>query len=235
LDEDHHLKFNMSHSHHHHHNHAESNEAYFDSKGEELFASEDAKRVARQAADAFLSAIPFDKEKTTVLDFACGPGNISFNLAPHSKSIVGVDISGRMIDLYNEKAKKEGLSEQISAIRADIVQDPSPLGGKLFDIVVCSLSYHHFTNPGEITRALSHYLNPGGHIIIVDFMVAPKVNEEPSDEIKHIIAHGAFTEDAVGEFFSAGEVELKKYAYAFDMNFRGHQSKCFCAVGQKKD
>ena len=78
MDEDHHLKSNMSHTHHHqhrhNHNHAESNETYFDSKGEELFASEDAKRVARQAAEAFLGAVPFDKEKTTVLDFACGPG-----------------------------------------------------------------------------------------------------------------------------------------------------------------
>jgi len=228
----------MSHHHHHGHHghHAEANEAHYDSKAAaEMFKTEDAKRVARQACDAFLGAVQFDKEKTTVLDFASGPGNISMNLAPHSKSIVGVDISNQMIELYNERAKNEGLSDKLVGIKADVISDPTPLAGKLFDVIVCSLSYHHFSNPGEMTRALSNFLNPNGSIIIVDFMVAPKVNEESLDpEIRNTIAHGAFTEDSVGEFFSAGGLALKKYEFAFDMTFRGMESKCFVAVGQKK-
>jgi len=222
----------MSH-HHHDHNHGQANEAYFDTEGAKLFATEDAKRVARQASDAFLGAVQFDTEKTAVLDFASGPGNISRILAPHCKSIVGVDISGKMIELYNEMAKEEGLSDKISGVKADITSDASALGGKLFDLIVCSLSYHHFSSPGEMTRALSQFLHPGGHLIIVDFLEAPKRHGEVDPTVKSIIAHGAFSEEDVREFYKAGGLELKKYEFAFDMVFKGIESKCFCSVGQK--
>lgn len=57
-------------------------------------------------------------------------------MAPHCKTIKGVDISSKMVEFYNEMAQKEGLSEKLSAIRADIVADASPLGDQLFDIIV---------------------------------------------------------------------------------------------------
>ena len=63
----------MADHHHHEHNHTEANEKYFD-EHLDLLESEDAKRIGHQAAKAFLRAVPFVKENTTVLDFACGIG-----------------------------------------------------------------------------------------------------------------------------------------------------------------
>lgn len=57
-------------------------------------------------------------------------------MAAHCRSIVGVDISGKMVEYYNEIAKKEGLQDKISAIKADVISDPTPLGDKMFDVIV---------------------------------------------------------------------------------------------------
>lgn len=75
----------MSHEHHHHshaHNHhsfTEANEHHFDAEGLEILGNEQGKTIGRQAAEAFLSAAAFDKDKTDVLDFACGIGRIPFS------------------------------------------------------------------------------------------------------------------------------------------------------------
>ncbi|KAI5984005.1 hypothetical protein EDD15DRAFT_2312577 [Pisolithus albus] len=42
------------------------------------------------------------------MDFACGTGLISRELAPHAKSIVGVDISQNMVDMYNLSVHNQG-------------------------------------------------------------------------------------------------------------------------------
>ena len=34
----------------------------------------------------------------------------------------------------------------------------------------CSLGYHHFEHPGEMTRRLARLLKPGGMLLVVDLM-----------------------------------------------------------------
>ena len=40
-----------------------------------------------------------------VLDFACGSGEISLDIAPHVKQVHGIDLSVKMIELANQKAR----------------------------------------------------------------------------------------------------------------------------------
>lgn len=65
------------HHEHHYHNVTEANEKHFDSQGLDLLAGEEAKTIGRQAANAFLNATQFNKDSTTVLDFACGIGTVA--------------------------------------------------------------------------------------------------------------------------------------------------------------
>jgi hypothetical protein len=84
-----------------------------------------------------------------------------------------------------------------------------------------------------MTSALSKFLRPGGHLIVVDFSPGGEVHPD-EEAFKHIIAHREFSEEDMRACYEAGQIELKKYGYAFDMTFRGLQRKCFCALGQKK-
>lgn len=46
----------------------------------------------------------------TVLDFGCGTGGIVLNLAQYCKKVIGVDISREMLDILEEKAKKQDIT-----------------------------------------------------------------------------------------------------------------------------
>jgi 2-polyprenyl-3-methyl-5-hydroxy-6-metoxy-1,4-benzoquinol methylase len=146
--------------HHHHHGHGhdftKANEDHFDTTGIETLTSDESKLIGKQAAQAFLDSYNYDKENTAVLDFACGTGkpvhtfghratlnidlgNISLNMAHHVKSIIGLDVSGRVVDYYNEISKKEKLDDKMSALKLNILEDSSALEGKQFDVIVVSL------------------------------------------------------------------------------------------------
>jgi hypothetical protein len=64
---------------------------------------------------------------------------MSRELAPHVKSIVGVDISQGMVDQYNKRASDLGvLPERMTAICAELKGDGGELEGRKFDVIVVS-------------------------------------------------------------------------------------------------
>jgi hypothetical protein len=106
-----------------------------------------------RVAKAIVNAYKPSKEKTIAMDFACGngifrlsvltPGRLKFKfglglvseqLIPYTKSILGVDISQRMAEQYNEKLKNKGAS----AICAELKGDEGELDGARFDMIFVS-------------------------------------------------------------------------------------------------
>ena len=70
-----------------------------------------------------------------VLDYACGPGLASQALAPHVKTIVGVDEDQAMIRVYNEIAKRQGYPlNSMQAFGGDLTPDSQT--GKTVGIIV---------------------------------------------------------------------------------------------------
>ena len=58
---------------------------------------------------------------------------------PHAKSILGVDVSQGMVDLYNETGKKEGFSS-MKAVCADLKGEDGELGGQKFNVIIVSIA-----------------------------------------------------------------------------------------------
>ncbi|KAG8798617.1 hypothetical protein FRC17_007373, partial [Serendipita sp. 399] len=73
-----------------------------------------ADRVCQQIADTIHDEYEdeWDENETVMLDYACGTGQMSRRLAPYVKKIVGVDISQRMVDHYNQRVFNQGISEE---------------------------------------------------------------------------------------------------------------------------
>jgi 2-polyprenyl-3-methyl-5-hydroxy-6-metoxy-1,4-benzoquinol methylase len=85
---------------HHHHDYAKANAEHFSERAQG-YRSELSTELAKRCAAAILKNYPFDSNKTEVLDFACGPGLIAFELLPHAKRIVGADAAQGMVDVFN--------------------------------------------------------------------------------------------------------------------------------------
>ncbi|KAI0162228.1 S-adenosyl-L-methionine-dependent methyltransferase [Xylariaceae sp. FL1272] len=121
-----------------------------------------------------------DNDETTrevrLLDYACGTGAMSRALAQYTTQCVGVDISERMVALYNKRAENQGLApEEMHAVVGDLGSTSSSEALSSadlfsFDIAVVGGGFHHFGDPELIAKRLVERLKPGGVLLIWDFL-----------------------------------------------------------------
>lgn len=128
----------MSHTHHDHaHEHfAEVNRAHFDKHASEYEDHPMALPLTNLAGSHILSAYPFNKDSTRILDFACGTGLMSRKLAPNAKSVTGVDISQGMVDQYNKR-----VSGDMKAVRLELKGEAGELEDHKFDVITVCLYF----------------------------------------------------------------------------------------------
>ena len=63
--------------------------------------------LAKAVVKNILSYLKGDEK---VLEFGCGTGLVGLNIAPFVKELIGIDISQKMVEKFNEKAKKFNLN-----------------------------------------------------------------------------------------------------------------------------
>jgi cyclopropane fatty-acyl-phospholipid synthase-like methyltransferase len=144
------------HSSEHNHDYTKANAEHFDKESKNQVMIEHGTRLAQSSVPFILKHYKFDKRTTEVLDFASGwgasilavenyecvffwrtTGLVSERIIPYAKSILGVDISQGMVDLYNEAGREEG-SEVMKAVRADLKGEDGELDGQKFDVIIVS-------------------------------------------------------------------------------------------------
>lgn len=105
------------------------------------------------------------EQNATVLDVACGTGEIIARLAkayPQAK-FVGVDLTPAMV----QKAQQKTVSLPNVEISEGNVTD-LPYSDSSFDLVICSESFHHFANPKKALREIIRVSKVGGLLLLVD-------------------------------------------------------------------
>ncbi|BFZ62288.1 hypothetical protein YB2330_003377 [Saitoella coloradoensis] len=145
-----------------------------------------------------LPSTTFNESSTRILDFACGVGLLSQCLTPHAKEIVGVDTSARSIDVFNRRVWEQGLeASDMRGVCADLLslnegekaEQGVETGG--FDVVVCSMSYHHFHSISHATQVLTSYLKPSGYLIVADIARTPDTVRafQRNEDIREVVSH----------------------------------------------
>jgi 2-polyprenyl-3-methyl-5-hydroxy-6-metoxy-1,4-benzoquinol methylase len=99
-----------------------------------------------------------------VLEFGCGEGFISTQLAKLGARVTAVDISAELIDLAKRRAELDGVRDRITFISDDLTQ--SRPRADQFDVVICHAVLHH-VEKGAV-RSLLVALKPGGLAIMVE-------------------------------------------------------------------
>jgi SAM-dependent methyltransferase len=104
-----------------------------------------------------------------VLEVGCGPGHLSIRLArTHGLEVTGLDLDPAMIDRARANAERVGESAQRGPvfIVGDVASLPFPDGS--FDLVVSTLSMHHWAEPTRGLAEIARVLRPGGRAIVWD-------------------------------------------------------------------
>jgi ubiquinone/menaquinone biosynthesis C-methylase UbiE len=99
-----------------------------------------------------------------VLDIACGTGLVSFEAARAvgpDGHVLGVDISARMLDSAERRARELKLSN-CSFARMDA--ETLSLPDASFDVVLCALGLMYLPEPEQALREMRRVVRPGGRI-----------------------------------------------------------------------
>lgn len=104
----------------------------------------------------------------TVLDFGCGTGGIALNLAKYCKKVIGVDISREMLDILEEKAKKQEITN-IETHCAGFLTYNHDRSVKV-DKIVSMVALHHLPDfwKSVALSNLAEILKTGGKLYLFD-------------------------------------------------------------------
>lgn len=97
-----------------------------------------------------------------VLDLACGQGIVARRLADRGASVVGVDVSERLLETARSYEREEplGISYLLEDARTlDGLEDAG------FDGVVCNMSLMDIPDLGATLRSVARVLRPGGWFV----------------------------------------------------------------------
>lgn len=100
-----------------------------------------------------------------VLDFGCGEGEVSTQLAKLGAYATGVDISPELIDVARKRAELDGVQDHVEFMVCDIEETPLPR--QKFDILFCYAVLHHIDIRSAFPRLLAT-LKPGGMAIMLE-------------------------------------------------------------------
>lgn len=128
-----------------------------------------------------------------LMDFACGTGIVTEKLYPYlagdkDTSIVGVDINEILLNSFDLKAKAAPANVHVESHVCDVLTTEPEVQAKFessFDVVICTMSYHHLENYRDITTTLATFLKKGGWLFIIDFYNEDVETEEPQAADEH--------------------------------------------------
>lgn len=124
-------------------------------------------RLYRRVADDVAAELAFRGrgEGATILDLGCGPGGLAVELVPRlpEARIVGLDVSPSMIELAKRHESAGGRVRFVVGDAADL-----PFEADSFDMVVSTLSLHHWAEPAVSFAEIRRVLRPGGLALIYD-------------------------------------------------------------------
>lgn len=139
-------------------------------------------KLAGEIADAITAAIPL-AATWDALDFGCGTGLVTLQLAPHLRSMTGIDSSQGMIERLEAKIPDGGFSN-VRAELCDLEKGDLPTGR--YHLITSAMTLHHIPKIVPLLRSLKTLLHPGGWIALADLESdGGRFHEDPTGVFHH--------------------------------------------------
>ncbi|HLJ07663.1 MAG TPA: methyltransferase domain-containing protein [Acidimicrobiia bacterium] len=128
--------------------------------------------VAESSLTAVVEAVlraAHPRPGTTAVDLGSGSGQLSLPLARAGLEVTAVDVSPKMIDHLQERARRERI-EGVTTVVAAVEGFRLPEGS--VDLVVSNYALHHLRDRDkrEVVAAAARWLRPGGRLVVGDMM-----------------------------------------------------------------
>ena len=100
-----------------------------------------------------------------VVDFGCGSGVMTVELARWAKHVTAIDRSEAALAQAAERAQR---LDNVTFLNADLSALPASVANQ--DLVIISQSLHHVENPRAVLAQALRVLKPGGQAVVLELM-----------------------------------------------------------------
>lgn len=103
------------------------------------------------------------------LDLCCGTGDITIALAKQvgpSGNVIGLDFNNDMLELADQKIRKQDLQKEIQLRQGDAMHVPYP--DQSFDIVTIGFGLRNVPDADQVLKEIYRVLKPGGKVGILE-------------------------------------------------------------------
>lgn len=170
--------------------------------------------------------LPKDLKSKTLLDYGCGTGLVSFGFANDVKSILGLDNSSGMVDIYNDKSIKIGLSNIKGKLHNINTQ---ALDKNQFDIVVTNMTMHHIKDTKHFISTLSNSLKTNGYLSIADLKIEDGTFHSDNTGVEHF----GFDTNKIEQYFKDANLKNIKVGLLEKIEKPNNSYEVFYIIGQK--
>jgi len=105
------------------------------------------------------------KASMRVMDFGCGTGLLSLQIAPLVNALTGIDSSQGMLDIFRDKVTRQNMGN-VTASLVDLEKGDRLEGA--YDLIVSSMTMHHVEKIEPLLKQFYECLSPGGCVCITD-------------------------------------------------------------------
>jgi len=181
--------------------------------------------IAKNSSLAIQENIPLNKTMH-LLDFGCGTGLVSFDLAPFVQKISGVDNSPKMVEEFNKKAATHKFNASAEFVKNDKIEFKE----SMYDLAVSSMVFHHLIDPMGMIQKLYHSIKIGGYLCIVD--LDPEDGSFHPPDIQGVYHHG-FSRNQMKVWFKTAGFEKINTETAFSFDKNNKEYSIFLCTGKR--
>ena len=180
-------------------------------------------QIAKASSDAIRECLVYAKSKNAI-DFGCGTGLVGMNLLSDFNSILFLDTSQNMINQIKLKISSSVI-QNADTLCFDFEKDS--LSDLHTDYIFMAQVLLHIEDFKSVLLKLYDVLNPGGHLIIIDF--------NKNDEIVSDMVHNGFNQEELTNIMSKiGYKSIRSRTFHTGSKiFMGHDASLFILDSQK--
>ena len=123
--------------------------------------------VALGVAQAIIAAV-MPKKTMLALEFGCGTGLVSMEIAPLVQRLSAVDTSPEMLAVLQAKISRSGITNIETSCTNLLASTQSAFNEQQFELIYSSMTLHHIDDTAAFLNSISALLSPGGIVALAD-------------------------------------------------------------------
>jgi ubiquinone/menaquinone biosynthesis C-methylase UbiE len=102
------------------------------------------------------------------VDLGCGAGQLVLEMTQQAPGlhVTGIDLSEKMLADARQSTQQAGLEDRVNFRMGNVEEIPFP--DQSLDLVISTVSLHHWTEPVKVLNEIDRILKPGGAFYIFD-------------------------------------------------------------------